>query len=89
MKLYYYGSRIEHVVWYKDYNSFENPSNRTLDVLEIDEDVNEELCRDLVKYAGLFNRDKVDVNGDTKYYMDSDELHVVDDWVQLEEDIYE
>lgn len=80
MKLYYnpLDGRIFYAVWDVDLSKFEHTTNIPLSVFEIDElEENKTLCIDLVKKL-----EKKNENDERKYYIQNNELHERDNWIE-------
>ena len=88
MKLLYDNTgKIYYSVYNQDWFRFEHTTNIPLTEFEVDEvnPLNKEICQDLKNYGNTF---RVDINGDNKYYIENNELHVKDGWEEYVEDFF-
>jgi hypothetical protein len=81
MKLYYNGTKIYYAVYDKDLFSFTHTTNIPLSEFSIDEisDANKKVCSDISK-----NINNVNEIGANKYYIQSNELYLTDNWKEYE-----
>jgi len=84
MKIYYINKKIVTIVLDKDLFMWENTTNNA-SVFEIDEVAldNKEICIDLVR-----TQNKVDIDGNNKYYIENGELFSRDGWEEHQEEIW-
>ena len=73
--------QIFYAVLQADWFMFQHTTNISLTEFNIEEvdPENKEVCLDLRKYG---NQYRVDENGLNKYYIENNELHVRDEWIE-------
>ncbi len=79
MKLYYNEQKIYHAVPDAQSFWFAHTTKIPLTEFEIDEvnPTNKVVCQDLLHFG---NQNRLDVDGNAKYYITNNELHSVDNW---------
>jgi len=87
MKLYYDPSsgKIFYAIHDNDLFGFSHTTNIPLNEMNIDEiEENKEICIDLKKYV---KPNRVNVNGEEKYYILNGQLELRDGWEEYTEDV--